>query len=104
MTIGIAAMLAGAFVVPALLLAVGHRFRRRSLRTRRIFWGAVVGHVLAIPIAAAAAMYPAAEWSGSDRLRGALGLWSLLVLPAVGAAWGAFASRRDRADAASSVV
>lgn len=95
MTVGIAAMLAGAFVVPALLLVLGHRFRRRTPRVRRIFWGAVIGHILAIPIASAAAMYPAMEWDGGDQLRGALGLWSLLVLPAIGALVGALRGRSD---------
>ena len=85
MTLGIAAMLTGAFGVPVVLLVLGHQFRRRSPRARRMFWGAVIGHLLAVPIACAAAIYPAAEWDAGDRLRGALGLWSLLVLPLVGA-------------------
>lgn len=97
MTPGIAAMLLGAFGVPVVLLVLGHRFRRRSPRARRVFWGALIGHLLAVPIACAAAMYPAAEWDAGDRFRGALGLWSLLVLPVVGAVVALFASRGSEA-------
>lgn len=96
MTPGIAAMLLGAFVVPVVLLVLGHRFRRRSPRARRAFWGAVIGHVLAVPIASAAAIYPAAEWDAGDRLRGALGLWSLLVLPLAGAVVGVLLAAGQR--------
>lgn len=93
MTAGLAAMLVGLFVVPVLLLWSGHRLRRRSSRWQYVFWGALVGHVVAIPIAAIAAMTPPVEWAGSDVLRGALGFWSLLVLPAAGALVGGFRGR-----------
>jgi hypothetical protein len=88
MTIGLAVMLAGAFLVPALLLWVGHRLRRRPPRWRRAFWGALVAHVLAVPVAVAAAMIPPAEWGADDRLRGFLGFWLLLVAPTLGALLG----------------
>lgn len=94
MTPGIAAMLAGIFVVPAGLLWLGHRLRRRSEAARRAFWGALFGHLAAM-VCAHFALLPAEEWSGDDRLRGALGLWSFLVLPLVGALVGLL-SRRAR--------
>lgn len=95
MTAGLAAMLAGAFGVPLVLLWVGHRLRRRPARVRGAFWGAFAGHVLAIPLATVAAMLPPAEWAPGDVLRGALGLWALLVLPLVGAGLGALLARGE---------
>ena len=89
MTTGLAAMLLGVFVVPVLLLWLGHRLRRRTPRQHRIFWGALAGHLASLPIAMLAAMIPPAEWSPADVLRGALGLWLPLVAPVVGAALGA---------------
>lgn len=89
MTAGLVAMLAGAFGVPAVLLWAGHRLRRRTPRWRAAFWGALVGHLLAMPVAVAAALLPPAAWAPGDWLRGALGFWLLLVGPAVGALVGA---------------
>lgn len=94
MTPGIAGMLLGAFVVPAVLLWVGHRFRRRSPRVRNVFWGAVVGHLVALVAGSVAGMTPAAEWAPDDTVRGALGLWSFLVLPVIGAVIGVLRTRR----------
>jgi RsiW-degrading membrane proteinase PrsW (M82 family) len=96
-TAGVAAMLLGAFVVPAVLLWAGHRLRRRPPGWRAAFWGALLGHVLAVPLAVAAAVWPPAEWAPTDVLRGGLGLWALLVLPVVGAAAGAYAARAREA-------
>ena len=95
MTPGIAALLVGIFVVPALLLWAGHRLRRRPPVVQGAFWGAVVGHLVALVVGSVAGMTPAHEWSDADAVRGALGLWSFLVLPALGAAIGA-ATRRFR--------
>jgi hypothetical protein len=94
-TPGIAAMLLGVFVVPTALLWLGHRLRRRSARARAVFWGAVIGHIAAMACAHVALM-PAEEWSPDDRLRGALGLWSFLVLPLLGGAVGWMKTSRDR--------
>ena len=85
MTIGTVALLLGIFVVPAVLLWAGHRMRRRSAAWHRVFWGAVTGHMAALVIGSVAGMMPAAQWAGSDTLRGAAGLWSFLVLPLAGA-------------------
>jgi hypothetical protein len=94
-TPGLLAMLAGAFGVPLALLWAGHRLRRRPARWRAAFWGALVAHLVAIPLALWGAMVPAAEWAPTDAGRGALGFWALLVLPAVGAAVGALRGRDD---------
>ena len=88
MTLGILAMLIGAFVVPGVLLWLGHRLRRRTPRWRAAFWGGVTGHLVALVVGSIAAMKPAAEWSGDDTFRGAFGFWSFLVLPVVGAVLG----------------
>lgn len=93
MTPGLAMMLVGVFVVPALLLWGGHRLRRRSPAWRRTFWGAVVGHLVAVVIGSVAAMSPAVEWSEGDTWRGLLGFWSFTVAPVAGAAIG-WLSRR----------
>lgn len=94
MTAGLAAMLAGVFVVPTVLLWLGHRIRRRSPVARGAFWGALIAHVVVAPIAMVVAMYPAAEWASTDVVRGALGFWSLLVAPVCGASIGAVLNRR----------
>lgn len=94
MTPGILAMLLGVFVVPGVLLWLGHRLRRRTPRWRAAFWGGVTGHLIALVIGSIAAMTPAAEWSGDDTLRGALGFWSFLVLPAAGAVIGVMRAPR----------
>lgn len=86
MTPGLAAMLAGVFIIPVLLLWAGHRLRRRPPRWRAAFWGALVGHSLFAPAAMVAAMIPPAEWSAADTMRGLFGFWSLLLAPIVGAA------------------
>lgn len=95
MTPGLAALLAGAFGVPLVLLWVGHRLRRRAARVRGAFWGAFTGHLLAIPLATLAAMMPPAEWAPGDVLRGALGFWALLLLPLLGAGVGALLARGE---------
>jgi len=94
-TPGLAAMLAGVFLVPTVLVWAGHRLRRRPPRWRGAFWGGLIGHILAIPIASVAAMMPPAEWAATDTLRGLFGLWLLLVAPVVGATVGSLLPRRD---------
>jgi len=88
MTITRVVMLAGVFIVPALLLTVGHRLRRRAPRVHGVFWGAIVGHVIALAVGTVAAMTPAEAWAPTDTMRGALAVWSFLVLPASGALLG----------------
>lgn len=94
MSAGLLAMLAGAFGVPLGLLWAGHRLRRRPPRWRRAFWGALLGHAVAVPLALGAAMLPPMEWAAADTLRGALGFWALLALPAAGALVGALTPAR----------
>jgi hypothetical protein len=62
------ALLLGFFVVPTVLLAVGHRLRDRSPRQRGIFWGGVIGHTLALVIALVALHWPPVVWTGGARV------------------------------------
>jgi quinol-cytochrome oxidoreductase complex cytochrome b subunit len=89
MTPGTVAMLVGLFVVPALLLWLGHRLRRRSARQRAVFWGMLWGYVAASIVALVTGMMTPAMWAEDDTMRGLLGFWSLVVLPVLGAAIGA---------------
>lgn len=93
MNVGTVALLVGLFVVPLILLGLGHRLRRRSPKQRRVFWGALVGYLVAALVAIWVGMVPAAEWSNSDTVRGLLGFWGLLIGPVIGAA-AAIASKR----------
>ena len=102
MTPGLAAMLLGVFVVPAVLLWAGHRLRRRPPRWRGAFWGAVIAHIVAVPIALVAAMFPAAEWDQTNAVRGMFGFWLLLLAPLIGAGIGSLlAGRAPRPEAVS---
>lgn len=96
MTAGLAAMLVGLVVVPAALLWLGHRLRRRADVWQGAFWGALTGHLVALPLALAAALWPPAEWAPTDVLRGALGFWALALLPLVGGVLGALGRRARR--------
>lgn len=94
MTPGLMAMLLGVFVVPATLLWMGHRLRRRPPRWRSMFWGALIGHVIAAVIGLIWAMLPPEEWAATDYVRGTLAFWSFLILPIVGAFAGWLRARR----------
>lgn len=96
MTPGTAVMLLGLFLVPLVFLALGHKWRRRSPRLRAAFWGGLTGYLVAACAALWVGMMPAAEWSSSDTLRGALGFWSLVVAPALGAAIAAVVAKHPR--------
>lgn len=86
-------LLAGLFGVPLALLVMGHRIRRAAPRRQRMFRGAIVGHGLAVILALYASLVPPIGWRADDLLRGVLGVWSLVLLPAVGAAFTLFTSR-----------
>ena len=85
MNLNVLVFLVGLYVVPLLLLWVGHHVRRGSAARRRMFWGAVVGHCIAGVLALTAALMQAAMWSGDDAMRGVLGFWAMLALPVIGA-------------------
>jgi hypothetical protein len=91
LTLNLIAFLIGLFVVPLWLLRWGHRLRRRGTRSRSAFWGAVIGHCMAGTIAVIWGMIPPEAWTATETGRGFFGLWSLLVLPLIGALAGALA-------------
>ena len=95
MTLPQIVLLAGLFVIPAVLLSVGHRLRRRSARVQSAFWGAIFAHIFASLAVAVFSMLPPEAWQSTDTMRGAVGFWSLLVAPAIGAAVGALRARTD---------
>lgn len=90
------ALLAGLFAMPALLLALGHRLRRRRPLWRRVFWGAVAGHSVAILVMLTATLYPPVVWEGGLRARDVAVHWSLVLGAVVGGGIGAALPARRR--------
>lgn len=91
------ALLAGLFAVPVLLLALGHRLRNRPPFWRRVFWGAVAGHSIALVVTLAAALYPPIAWADGPRPRDNAVHWALVVGALVGGAISGMApSSRER--------
>lgn len=87
-----AVLVLGLFGVPLVLLMVGHRIKRSTQRRQFAFWGGVYGHLVALVLAMYASLSPPIGWLSSDVTRGALGVWSLVLLPLVGAVLGAVRS------------
>ena len=96
MSVSLLAFLLGLFVMPVVALALGHRIAKRPARQRGAFWGVVIGHTMAMLAAVAAALYRPVQWSETDAVRGAVGLWGMLVLGLVGGAIGYLAGGRER--------
>ena len=94
MTLLLVALLAGLFVIPAVLLTVGHRLRKRSARVQSAFWGAIVAHIVASLAVVVFSMIPSEGWQATDVLRGTIAFWSLLVAPIVGAGIGALRAEK----------
>ena len=90
------ALLMGLVVVPALLLALGHRLRRRPPLWRRVFWGGVAGHSIAILVMLTVTLTPPVAWEGGPRLRDATVHWSLVVGAVAGGAIAAALPARKR--------
>lgn len=78
------ALLAGLFIVPVLLLWLGHRLRRATPTRRRVFWGATIGYLAGMVVTLIAIHYPAVLWAGGD-WRTAVVHWGMVVGVAVGA-------------------
>lgn len=87
------ALVIGLFIVPALLLWLGHRMRRQTEVRRRVFWGATVGYVLGMLLMLAAIHYPAVLWTGGG-WRTAAVHWGMLAGAVVGAGGGWATGRR----------
>lgn len=87
------ALAAGLFVVPALLLWLGHRLRRQTPVRRRVFWGATIGYLLGMLLTLVAIHYPPVLWAGGG-WRTAVVHWGMVVGAAVGAGIGRLPRRR----------
>ena len=48
--------------VPVWLLRMGHRFRRKSVKHRRMFWYALIGYGLGALVSVGAMLAPPVEW------------------------------------------
>jgi hypothetical protein len=90
------ALLAGLLSAPAILLAMGHHLRRRPVRTRKVFWGGVIGHTLGMGITVVAMLLPPVAWSTADGMRTQFIHWSMLVGFCVGMLLAALLSRPPR--------
>ena len=101
MSIGLLALLVGLFVIPAFLLYLGHRLRRRSRRARAVFWGALCGHTIAGLMAVVYSMIPPEAWTSSDVTRGFFGFYGMLAGGLLGALVGLLASRGPSTSASS---
>lgn len=94
MSLSLMALLAGLFIVPGVLLWMGHRLRRRTARWRGMFWGAVAGHTLGMLASVGAMHVPAVPWAGGDA-RTAVVHWAMLIGAIAGAAAGWVAGARN---------
>lgn len=86
------ALVAGLFLVPAVLLWLGHRLRRQTDVRRRVFWGATIGYGLGMLLVLVAIHYPPVLWTGGG-WRTAVVHWGMVLGAAVGAAVGAASGR-----------
>jgi L-cystine uptake protein TcyP (sodium:dicarboxylate symporter family) len=73
------ALLTGLFIAPAVLLVLGHRMRERSDRSKRMFWGGVIGHSIGLAIAMLVMMTPPVWWADTESARTFTVHWSMLV-------------------------
>lgn len=79
------ALVAGLFIVPAVLLWLGHHLRRATPTRRRVFWGATIGYLAGMLITLVAIHYPAVLWEGGD-WRTAVVHWGMVIGAVVGSA------------------
>jgi hypothetical protein len=82
------ALVVGLFIIPALLLWLGHRLRRHTPARRRVFWGATIGYLAGMLLVLVAIHYPAVLWTGGG-WRTALVHWGMVVGTLMGAGVGA---------------
>lgn len=65
MSAGQVVLLAGVFVPPLLMLAMGHSYRHRTSAARSAFWGGVVGYGVGVLLTVAAMLLPTVAWAGA---------------------------------------
>ncbi|TFH64668.1 MAG: hypothetical protein E4G90_07615 [Gemmatimonadales bacterium] len=79
MTAASFALLLGLFGVPGLLMALGHRLRRRSEGHKLRFWGGVTGYILGMSVAISAMLLPPVWWADGTFLRPFLVHWAMVL-------------------------
>jgi len=89
MSLHMMVFLLGLFGVPAGLLWLGHRLRRRTPLRAQIFWGGVMGHLWGAVLAVTVGLSRPVQWASGEVIRGFLGYWGLLLFPLVGGLVGA---------------
>ena len=70
-------LLLGLFGAPAVLAAVGHRFRERGPTGRSAFWGGALGYLFGLLLTLVAVTVPPAAWSEACGVRCLAVHWSL---------------------------
>lgn len=88
MSAGQVVLLAGVFVPPLLMLAMGHSYRHRTPPARSAFWGGVVGYGVGVIVTVIAMLVPAVAWGGGPVLRAFVVHGALLAGSVVGMAAG----------------
>lgn len=96
MTLSAVLLLVGLFVVPVVLLWLGHGLRYRDAREKGAFWGGVIGYGAALGAFLVLTLVPPVGWAGSPA-RGLAVEAVLIVVPLLGAAVGAFRGSRKSA-------
>lgn len=74
-----AALFSGLFVVPVILLVLGHRLRKREPRTRSRFWGGLIGYLMGAAVAVLFMLAPPVHWDGGSPLRLLAVHWAMLA-------------------------
>jgi hypothetical protein len=88
------ALILGLFGTPAILMALGHRLRGRSLDHRRRFWGGVYGYFLGIVISISAMLLPPVAWVQEPSLRPFLVHWAMFLGGVIGILTGPYWARK----------
>lgn len=106
MTPGHLGLLAGLFLVPLLLLWLGHGYRTLSPLARRCFWGGLLGFLAGLGVTLVLMLLPPVLWpqgatAGAGEWRTVGVHWGLVLGAVAGVAVGAALGWRRRHELAS---
>ncbi len=73
------ALLLGILGAPAILIAMGHHLRRKSARSKHLFWGGVTGHTIGLMVTLVAMLAPPLSWVDGGQMRTLWVHWSMLA-------------------------
>jgi len=82
--------------VPGSLLWLGHSYRKRSLASRRFFWGGILGYLASGAVVTTLLLFPPVFWGSSGGRRWLAIQWTPLVLPLVSASVAGLVNMGDR--------